>query len=262
MDGDVRIRYSRFTHNSGLEEVGAIFVSGGKTSIDQTTLSANIGDPAAGVLVDDDGNLAVSDSAFVENVGLGGGGGIFNRGGTAAVINTTFARNLISGTGGGEGIAILNFGSMSLTSNTFAENTVANLGVGLPASVIASHNTAILLQNSIVVHTGDPFVETCDGLVTSLGNNLISELSCMNILQSTDRVGDASLNKLADDGTPGNPHFPLLPVSQAISNANDAACPKKDQIGVPRRMIGGSTRKEFQQVAGWMLHPISHVRGA
>ncbi len=69
----------------------------------------------------------------------------------------------------------------------------------------------------------------------SLGNNVIGDPSPCNMsIQLTDRLGDAGLGNLVDDGTPGNAHFPLLPDSQAIDGANAAACPKKDQIGRPR----------------------------
>jgi hypothetical protein len=54
-------------------------------------------------------------------------------------------------------------------------------------------------------------------------------------IQLSDQTGDAGLGDLVDDGTPGNAHFPLLSDSQAIDAANDAACPKKDQIGQPRK---------------------------
>jgi hypothetical protein len=45
---------------------------------------------------------------------------------------------------------------------------------------------------------------------------------------------DAGLGQLADDGTPGNAHYRLVSDSPAIHAANDAVCPKKDQLGPPR----------------------------
>ena len=91
------------------------------------------------------------------------------------------------------------------------------------------------LENTIVAST-DPTVRDCAGTFTSLGNNLIGNpASCLVALQPSDRVGDADLGQLVDDGTPGDAHFPLLPASQAIGAANDAACPRQDQLGQSRR---------------------------
>ena len=108
----------------------------------------------------------------------------------------------------------------------------------IPLPVISSEtNATTFLQNTILIHTAqEPFVQDCQGPVTSLGNNLISDTSgCNIVLQPTDLTGDAGLGAFLDNGTPGNGHFPLLPTSPAIDAANNSVCPKKDQIGQPRK---------------------------
>src|SRR5262249_40639695 len=76
----------------------------------------------------------------------------------------------------------------------------------------------------------------CAGPVTSLGNNLIGEITgCNIILQPSDLTGDPGLADFRDTGKPGNGHFPLLPTSRAIDAANSSVCPEKDQIGQPRK---------------------------
>jgi hypothetical protein len=55
------------------------------------------------------------------------------------------------------------------------------------------------------------------------------------VLQPTDLTGDPGLGTFTDNGTPGNGHFPLLATSPAIDAANNSVCPKKDQIGQPRK---------------------------
>jgi hypothetical protein len=92
------------------------------------------------------------------------------------------------------------------------------------------------LQNTIVTHNPeDTLVQDCEGPITSLGNNLISDTAgCNIVLQPTDLTGDPGLGPFTDRGTPGNGHYPLLPTSQAIDTANDAVCPENDQIGQPR----------------------------
>ena len=226
---DVRIIDSRFSGNSS-HFAASVRVSGGTTSITHTTFAGNDGDPSGGIFVDTEGTVTVRDSAFVENIGSGGAA-IFNNGGRTDVINTTFAQNVTGFIYDG---TVLNVnGTVTLINSTFAENTAP----GFAASAVASFDGATtLLQNTIVVHHGDDQFALCVGVITSLGHNLVGDSSCIVAPQLGDLIGaDAGLGPLVDgDGTPGNAHYPVLPDSQAIDAANDAACTKKDQIGRPR----------------------------
>jgi len=229
VDGDLRIAASHFSGNHG-HLGGVVRVSGGTASIIQTTFAGNAGDPSGGILVEDQGAVTVRDSAFVENAGTGGTA-IFNNGGTTGVINTTFAQNVTAFFGDG---AVLNVtGTVTLINSTFAEN----ISQGGIASAVASFSGATtLLQNTIVVHNGDAPFALCLGVVTSLGHNLIGDSSCIVAPQQGDVIGqaDAGLGQLVDDGTAGNAHYLLVSDSPAIDAANDAVCPKKDQLGRPR----------------------------
>ena len=228
MDGEVHIVDSHFSSNSS-HFAGAIRVSGGTTSITRTTFVGNTGDPSGGIFVESQGTVTVRDSAFVENIGLGGPA-IFNIGGSTHVMNTTFAQNITffdSGT-----VRNLN-GTVTLINSTFAENTA----VGGTGTAVASFGGATTrLQNTIVVHNGDNPSALCAGVITSLGHNLIGDSSCIVAPQQGDVIGqpDAGLGQLVDDGTPGNAHYLLISDSPAIDAANNAVCPKKDQLGRPR----------------------------
>ena len=80
-----------------------------------------------------------------------------------------------------------------------------------------------------------PQTADCSGTVTSLGHNLIGDLTgCTITLQPSDLTGDPGLGEFTDDGAPGNGRFPLLPGSPAIDAGNDAACPATDQLDTPR----------------------------
>jgi len=135
-------------------------------------------------------------------------------------------------------MVIVNFdGALSLTNSTLAENTLGR-GVHFGGSVIwGAPNAATFLQNTIVTHNAeDTRVQDCEGSITSLGNNLISDTAgCGIVLQPTDLTGDAGLGAFTDNGMPGNGHFPLLATSRAIDAANTSVCPEKDQIGQPRK---------------------------
>jgi hypothetical protein len=234
-DGDVRITESRFSNNDGHLGVGGVRVSGGTASISRTTFAGNAGDGTGGIQSENLSALVVRDSAFVENVATQSAG-IVNFSGTTSVINTTFARNAAAAAFAG-GIGVLNFGTMTLLNSTFAENTTLVFGGGGSLSVIQSASGATtILRNTILVHNSeDTDVQDCAGVVTSLGNNLIGDpFACGMAIQLSDRIGDAGLGSLVDDGTAGEAHYPLLPDSQAIDAANGAICPTKDQIGRPR----------------------------
>ena len=173
----------------------------------------------------------------------GRGAAIFNRG-KVQVTNTTFARNVIRQplfTGIADGIVIANFGTgtLSLTNSTLAENTAVEGDPFLRFRPVISSatNARTFLQNTVLTHNAeDTFVQDCYGPITSLGNNLISDTAgCGIVLQPTDLTGDPGLGPFTDNGKPGNGHFTLLPTSQAINAANNSVCPKKDQIGQPRK---------------------------
>ena len=239
--GEVRISQSRFIDNDSGHDAGAIYVSEGVASITGTTFQGNVADGAGAMLVAAGGDVEVRDSAFAGNLGTFGGAAIRNQG-TVRVTNTTFARNRLGGGSFCEkaGIAVRNSGVMSITNSTFAENIgfSSDLSTCPPQGVIAGEiASTTILQNSIVVHNSDDlFAQDCEGLLTSAGNNLIgSPAGCAIALQSTDLIGEANLGAFTDDGSPGNAHYELLPESQAIGAASQAACPQRDQIGRPRR---------------------------
>ena len=227
----MRISESRFVGNAASIDVGGLLVVGGTVSIANATFSNN-GALSAGALRIIAGSVTVRDSTFVETfVSLE----TFYNNGTADVINTTFTRtNNFRFQGGG--VLIANFGQLTLRSSTVVTNEAVGVFEG-GSNILTGSNATTLLQNSIVIHTAaDSSIFDCAGTgYVSLGNNVIGEpATCHMALESTDLVGDANLDVLADDGTPGNAHFAPLRGSQVIGAANAAACIKKDQIGQRR----------------------------
>ena len=229
--GTVFISKSRFADNESVS--GTLYMTNGTTSIEKTTFEGNSGEDVGGIR--SFGTLIVTDSAFIGNDGDGNfdtGGAIFTEG-WAQVTNTTFGRNRRG--------AVANGGYLILTNTTFADNLNKPKGLLNPLVTTTIHTLSLaavtILENTILVHAPDePFVPHCDGPITSLGNNIIDDVTgCDVSLQPGDRTGDAGLDAFVDDGVAGHGHYPLIPASQAIDNANDALCPKKDQIGTVRR---------------------------
>jgi hypothetical protein len=233
--GEVRISQSKFIENSGGQFItGGVWAASGTIVIDQTTFAGNDGDGAGAIYVGGQATVSVHNSAFLENGSPVTGTSAISNSGTLYVTNSTFARNVGNSLCRG---VVSNGGTMSIVNSTFAENR-GNGYLCLSTPAIHSYSGATtLLQNTILVH--DPFdvqVQDCVGIVTSLGNNLIGDpTGCTITLKLSDLTGEANLGAFTDDGTPGNAHYPLLPESQAIDAAKNAACPKKDQIGQARQ---------------------------
>jgi hypothetical protein len=115
-------------------------------------------------------------------------------------------------------------------------------------SAALSGNETTFAQNTIISHPEDIPATDCAGPIVSLGNNLISDpAGCDITLQPSDHTGDPGLDSFVDNGSPGNGHFTLLKTSQAIDAGNDAACPKRDQIGQLRKRPCDIGAIEFQE---------------
>jgi hypothetical protein len=237
-NGTLNIRDSRFTRNEGSVHAGGIAAFRGIVSISRSTLDHNFGSNGGGGALDVGGGttLEVTDSAFIENtsedpaITLGGPDT------TAIFTNTTFARNALHRffSGSGRGIAIHNFSAkLSLINSTLADNGSTG---GINSALFTGEGAITILANTIIANNTSQFSQDCAGAATSVGNNIIGDLSgCAIVLQPGDLTGDPGLGTFTDNGTPGNGHFPLLPTSRAIDTANDSICPKKDQIGQQRK---------------------------
>ena len=107
--------------------------------------------------------------------------------------------------------------------------------------------------------TGSDCSTTFGGLITSLGNNLLGDLSGCDIsLLPSDLTGDAGLSSFTDNETPGDGHFPLLPTSRAIDAGNNETCLADtmlatDQLGNPRVGVCDIGSVEFQGQEGPLL---------
>ena len=187
------------------------------------------------------GELTMTDSAVVENSSGSSVGGCIGGGlvlsGVATIINTTIARNVAGNAGG-----ITTSGFLRIINSVVAQNNSAS--VNPSSGGIQNRGGTVEIVNTIVAgnvtgFTGDAF--DCEGLITSLGNNIIGTVAgCTIDLQATDFVGDPGLDDFADT------HYPLLPDSPAINSANPDACPETDQLGNPRVGICDIGSIEFQ----------------
>ena len=212
---------SRFVANRGGAS-GALHVASGSLYVNQTTFSANGGQFGGGAIdVNTQASVAITSSAFVGNASEIAA--IVNVG-MLAVSNSTFW------SGGRSHADIQNRGQATFTSSTLVDS-----------NIICLNTASTFLQNSIVASS----VGSSYGSIVSLGNNVIDHSYIL--LQPSDLTGDPGLDTFADDGSPGNGHFPLLDTSQAIDAGNSAACPERDQLGQLRDRACDIGAIEFQR---------------
>jgi hypothetical protein len=254
-EGSLTINRSTLeTSGLGLEGGGVFNAATGTLNLTNSFVIRNSAHDGAGIF--NGGTAIVRHSSIIENGAVGGGA--FENDGTATIQNSTISANSAD-TGGG----ILNHGTMTVTNSTIANNFtdvllgggIANTGtLKITNSTISGNRAAtnlngggggifnqgiLELQNTIVAlntTTGQPNpAPDCLGPITSLGNNLIGDLSGCNIsLLPSDLIGDPGLGAFLDDGATGNGRFPLLAGSQAINAGNNAACQPTDQLDTPR----------------------------
>jgi hypothetical protein len=228
--GTLNLTDSIVMHNLARVVAGGIFNSGSAVVI-RSSIIDNGGLGIGGF--QNTGTAIIQDSTISSNGGTIGGG-ILNEG-IMTITNSTVANNAANPFGSGGGIA--NGGTLKITNSTISGNVATTFSRG---GGIASGG-GLEMQNTILaLNILSPFAmfgPDCSGTITSLGNNLIGDLSGCDInLLPTDLIGDPGLRAFMDNGTPGNGHFPLLPTSQAIDAGNNDVCPKRDQLG--RRRVG------------------------
>jgi hypothetical protein len=248
--GQLIIIDSLISQNRSAAQGGGI--SARSATIIGSTISANTGQDGGGIAA---AILAITDSAIVSNSGRFGGG-IFD-GGDAdyTLVNATIAENTAP-FGGAIQIGVPDAppgavhvdGRVTITNSTISGNRafVGAAGIGGPlgstGDLVVSLSGTILAQN-FQESSGQP--RDCGGALsfTSAGHNLLG--GCDIMLSDTDLTGDPRLDSLADHGTPGNAHLPLLSDSPAI-DAGGTGCSPRDQINRRRVSACDIGAIEFQ----------------
>ena len=227
--GTLILLRSIVTNNLATFDGGGIFNSGTATSM-SSTIAHNAAEGGGGVQNGGGvpaGTVTIQNSTVSDNSG-DTAGGIFNgRMGMMIITNSTIANNFNfflqpSGRPGG----IFNSGVLQINNTTVAGNVSGRF---IPVlSGIGNFSETLELQNTII--------DQCSGPITSLGNNVIADLTdCPIIIRPLYVTGDPGLAAFIDDGTPGGGRFPLLADSQAIDAGNESVCPRTDQLETPRR---------------------------
>jgi subtilisin family serine protease/6-phosphogluconolactonase (cycloisomerase 2 family) len=207
-----------------------------------------------------DGSAIVAQRLQLITEPTGEGGGISNRG-TLSATNVTLSNNLAAQQGGA-------FFNTSTGNASLLHVTITSNFSGQVAGLVNSAGGTVELKNSIVAQQGTgPDV---DGVLSSLGGNLIGDVGQATIQNSTsDQLGssaspiDALLGPLANNGGATLTHV-LLPGSPAVDAGLNSGAPALDQRFVQRPADGdndavaivdaGAVENFFALVRGTKFH--------
>jgi CSLREA domain-containing protein len=254
---------------------GGIQLDVGSLTVERVAVHDNYAaQSGAGVQAEDDSTVAITDSEITENetTFLGQGAGLLFDGADATIDRTLIHDNHAMDYGGGIAYTFA-AGTLQVRNSTISGNTAPNGGggilLGAPGATIdlsnvtvtanvadvdandsgdgggiANFGGTIRLRNTILAGNVDASPSStkypdCQGVVTSLGHNLIGRNDgCTFAATTGDQVGtpggpiDPGLLPLADNGGPTRTHA-LVPGSPAV-NAGGADCEATDQRGAPR----------------------------
>jgi len=234
------------TRGNGLElqqpQVGgAIVVRGataaGSLTVTDSTITGNTALAGGGIAVITGGTLSLVRSTVSGNVSTGTagshGGGIYQAGGVLSITNSTISGNIARdtpttfGTANGGGIYVSTSGTLT-TQNVTLSNNRASTDDGLFRDLTGS---ATVTLRSTIVHSV-PERSACGGnTAVFLGDHNLSDDSSCGFTDPTDKLADARLGGLANNGGPTDTH--ALGAGSAAIGAG-ASCPATDQRGVAR----------------------------
>jgi Right handed beta helix region len=263
-----------FSSGAGILNTGILTISG-------TIPTENGGGVFGGGGIFNSGVASIMSSSITHNASAAGGG-LLNSGSESQLLPrgpgiVTIRNSTISDNRGESGVGVDNRGDMTITNSTIANNfgrfffpgagissrgmlTVTNStiagniassgnipGTGRPVEgggIAVFEPSLVKLQNTILaLNSGTD----CLGSLTSLGNNIIGDLSSCDVnLLSSDLTGDPGLGAFVNDVMPGRGHFPLNSDSQAIDAGNPGACLQADQLGLLRIGICDIGAVEFR----------------
>ncbi len=203
---------------------GGIFNTGTLNVLNSTFADNNApGTRGAGIY--SSGTMNISNSTFTNNVATWGGG--VSVWGDGSISNSTFSGNQASLNWG----TINNYGNLSLTNNTIANNTAGG-GIASYVALTMTNNTisgnvdgglaftgTLSFVNNIIANsTGDSDCNDSGGTITANINNLIEDNTCSPALG-----GDPLLNAPANNGG-STETMSLQNGSPAINAGDNATC--------------------------------------
>ena len=264
-EGTMTLTSSTVSNNGATGGGGGGIINFGNLTVTNSIVSGNSGTHAfyGGGGIYNQGTLDITNSTVSGNSSssTNGGGGIFN----SALGMLTLEGTTISGNQAVVGGGVANTGQGALGNSTISGNSASQNGGGIfnndPSAVfvfisstisnnsaggsgggIAAASGAVGGENTIIAsNAATSLGPDCQGVVASVGNNLVGNTDGCNFIATT---GDktnvaANLGPLQNNGGPTLTHA-LLSGSPAIDSGNNADCPPTDQRGTARPLDGDS----------------------
>ena len=219
---------------------GAIFGIGSFAPVSLTltdsTVRGNRAQVGGAIAVGAGATVALVRSTVSGNTSTGAngshGGAIYIDGGTVSLVNSTVSGNTATdgpsapGNADGGGVYI-NAGTLTVQNATFANNRAT----GDDGLFREPQGNSTVTLNSTIVDSG-PNRNACAGAPSFFrgDHNLSDDFSC-GFTEPSDKVADAQLGSLGDNGGPTDTHA-LSAGSVAIGSGS--GCPATDQRGVAR----------------------------
>ena len=221
---------SKVSANTGR---GITNFGGGTLTLHSSTVSDN---SRGGLDLGSGSHTTLIDSTVSDNTANIGGGILVNLLRTTLTLtNTTISGNTATNSGGG---IYLMRDNIILANTTITGNTARTAG-GVFNSEHGS-TPSVTTKNSIIAGNSASIRPDCQGIIKSLGHNLIGDATGCSFTPDTgDIVGtrgtvvDPLLGTLADNGSPTFTHA-LMDGSPAIDAGDNSTCPDTDQRGTSR----------------------------
>jgi probable HAF family extracellular repeat protein len=287
--GMVTVTNSTISGNAGdgVDSFGTVTVtnstiSGNSVGVDGETVTITgctvRGNTSSGVGNSSDGTLTVTDSTVASN----GGEGIFN----SSYAMATITDSTVSGNSG-FGIYNNDDGTVTVTNSTISDNsnsfgasgirngdgtvTITDSTISANYGGIGNFGGLVVVRNTIIAgnsRPGAPEIWNVNGLLESLGHNLIGDGTGASGFRGTDLVGtsshplDPKLGPLQDNGGPTQT-MALLPSSPAIAAGDPTDAPPTDQRGPGyQRVVHGIIDIGAFQVQTTQVFPVTNTNNA
>ena len=221
-NGYAHIIKSMIAENSAIYYGGGLYTTtGGSVLVWDSAFSSNQADLGGGIFTND--SVQLFNVAVNNNIGQA----IFGDSGSFVdAENVTISGNQDNVNYPGY-TAITNYGYMSLTHATIANNPSSN------NVIVIGSGATLNFTNSILAGNGTGTCSNWGGTINRYGHNIEDTDTCGFIVPEDMVNTDPELGPLSDIGGP-TPTHAILPGSKAINAADDVYCPYTDQRGVPR----------------------------
>lgn len=239
--------------NKALNSLGGGLHNYATARLNRVTVKSNSANGGGGIYNEAAGQLTIQSSLIISNTSIASGGGGLNNQGVLTLTQSAVAYNAApSARGGGlYNQSVAGLENVTLSDNTAQATTISGGAVyNFQGSLSLTHTTvsfnrapavvneapgAVNIVNSIVasstVGVGGT-IDSCNGVITSSGNNLDSGSTC-GFGGGSINNADPQLGPLQDNG--GGTLSRIVSVgSPAVDAADDGLCVDFDQRGVGR----------------------------